>query len=324
MPNRKSRKDLPSRVYFKNNAYYFVTLNKKWIRLGKNYIEALQEYTKLNQSNKPVFTMGQLFDRYLIEIIPTKAKATQEDNLNSLKFLRLAFGEMLPSEITPQDIYAYMDARKAPVRANRDKALLSHVFKKAIRWGVTDFNPCRDVESNPEKPRDRLVTPGEFWLVHDLCENPMLRVAMKLAAITGLRQNKILSLEVKHLKETCIEIDSGKRGLKLSIERTDELNEVLTEAQNIYDISSIYIIHTRKGQPYSSSGFKSIWKRWRDKALDNGLKESYTFHDLRAMAGSETNDIDLLGHKNKSTYYRVYKRGFTKVKPVSIRQKGSN
>lgn len=314
----RKRTDLPKRVYFKNGSYFFVTKEGKWINLGKSYIDALVEYAKINNDNTPVFTMNQLFDKYLVEIIPTKAKNTQKDNISSLKFLRIAFGHMLPDEITPQDIYAYMDARKAPVRANRDKALLSHVFKKAIRWGVTTINPCRDVESNKETPRDRLVTPEEFWLVHDICENKMIRVAMKLAAITGLRQNKILSLQVKHLKEDCIEIDSGKRGLKLSIKRTTELNEVLKEASSIHRVSSLYIIHKKDGQPYSTSGFKAIWKRWRDKALENGLTESFTFHDLRAMAGSSTDDFDLLGHKDKSTFHRVYRRAPVPVEPVKL------
>jgi len=307
-------------MYYKNNAYYYVDKNNKWHRLGSNYIESILAYAERNSTNKPIITMGQLFDRYLAEIIPTKAPRTQEDNINSFKFLRLAFSDMMPAEISPQDIYAYMDAREAPVRANRDKALLSHVFKKAIRWGVIENNPCRDVESNPEKPRDRLVTQEEFWLVYDLCKNPTVKAAMKLAAITGLRQNKILSLHASHIKIDCIEIDSGKRGLKLSIERTEELNEALIEAKNIHTISSLYVLHTKKGKPYSSSGFKSMWKRTRDYALKNGLKESFTFHDLRAMAGSNTDNDDLLGHKNKSTFHRFYRRAPVKVLPVSIKK----
>jgi len=340
---RTKRKDLPDYVYFQHGAYYFV-VNNKWMPLGKDYVAAMIKYTELNSDNKHIFTMGQLFDKYTIEIIPGKAKATQEDNLSSMKFLRTAFSHMQPEEITPQDIYAYMDARNAPVRANRDKSLLSHVFKKAIRWGVLKTNPCRDVESNPETPRKRLITHEEFWAVYDFIPHPMIKIAMIISGLTGLRQNKVLSLTKSlHIKKDKIEIDSGKRGLELSIERTEEVNQALMDAEKIHSVKSIFIIHKKDGQPYTRNGFKTMFGRWMDRASGHYiqqedetdedfqarekrmlkryppiLEERFTYHDIRAMAGSNTDNDDLLGHRNKSTFHRVYRRKAVEVTPVSL------
>lgn len=68
----------------------------------------------------------------------------------------------------PQDIYASMDARRAPIRANREKPLLSHVFRYTIRWGCAAANPCQLVSSNREWPRSRYVEDSELQTVYDL------------------------------------------------------------------------------------------------------------------------------------------------------------
>ena len=343
MRKRTKRKDLPAYVQYKHGAYYFI-MDKKWVPIGKDYISAMIKYAELNSDNKPIFTMGPLFDKYVCEIVPTKALRTQEDNLSSFKFLRMAFSHMRPEEITPQDIYAYMDARNAPVRANRDKSLLSHVFKKAIRWGVVKLNPCRDVESNPEKPRERLIEHEEFWAMYEFVPNQMIKAAMVISGLTGLRQNKVLSLKRDiHLKPGGMEVDSGKRGLKLDFEYTDELLLALKFADSIHDVESDFVIHKADGKPYTRDGFKCMFVRWMDRATGHYiqkenesslafqsrksrmlemyppiLKERFTYHDIRAMAGSNTDNDDLLGHKNKATFHRVYRRKAVSVTPVSL------
>ena len=44
---RKSRTDLPNRVYQKHGSYYFVDKANRWHRLGKGYAEAMLAYAKL-------------------------------------------------------------------------------------------------------------------------------------------------------------------------------------------------------------------------------------------------------------------------------------
>ena len=52
-----------------------------------------------------------------------------------------------------------MDWRKdAPVRANREKALFSHIFNKAREWGYTAApNPCAGVKGFTERGRDAYI-----------------------------------------------------------------------------------------------------------------------------------------------------------------------
>ncbi len=70
--------------------------------------------------------------------------------------------------------------------------MLSHAYTKAIRWGLADDNPCRQVERNKEKPDDRYITDTEFMAVYRLAPGPV-RDAMAIAYITGQRQADVLS-----------------------------------------------------------------------------------------------------------------------------------
>jgi len=54
---RKTRHDLPSRVYSKHGAFYFVDRDNRWHRLGKGYAEAMLAYAKLLELDTSTTTM---------------------------------------------------------------------------------------------------------------------------------------------------------------------------------------------------------------------------------------------------------------------------
>lgn len=88
---------------------------------------------ELEAKEKPVdlTTMKGIFDRYVRDVSPKKGERTQKDNMAELKQLRPTFDEAPIDSITPFNIAGYRDARSAKVRANREIALLSHVFNMA-------------------------------------------------------------------------------------------------------------------------------------------------------------------------------------------------
>jgi hypothetical protein len=106
--------------------------------------------------------------------LPTKAPLTQRDNLIQLSKL-CKFFDAPPApldEITPQHIRQYLDWRKtAPVRANREKALLSHIFNKARDWGYTAApNPCAGVKGFTERGRDAYIEDAIYKAVWDAAD----------------------------------------------------------------------------------------------------------------------------------------------------------
>ena len=169
---RKSRRDLPERVYHKHGAYFFVEPNGKWNKLEKTLPEALAEYGKMIEPEN-LNTMGQIMDRYLAEVVPEKAATTQESQTRYIRRLREVFGYMKPDEIKPKDIYRYRDIRQnknGKATANKEKETLGSIFSKAIEWGITEKNPCKVVKGFPseddlqklDKKRSRR---GQIWAV---------------------------------------------------------------------------------------------------------------------------------------------------------------
>lgn len=125
----------------------------KWIRLGKTEAEAYKALSDLRAPNR---NMLAIFERYERERLPKKAKATQDGQRRQLSNLKSTFGHMEPHKVRPAHIAAFHDAlgQTAPVSANRHLALLSDVFKFALRIGAVDLNPCRCLGRHEECPRD--------------------------------------------------------------------------------------------------------------------------------------------------------------------------
>ena len=144
-----------------------------------------------------VHTFEVIALRYEREVMPTKAARTQRDNLKEPDRLRSVFGAVLIESIKPHHVRAYLDKRgeHAKARANREKALLSHLFNKAREWGYTDApNPCQGVKGFTESGRDRYVTDAEFQAVHAKAD-ATLQDAMDIALLTGQRPADVLKIQ---------------------------------------------------------------------------------------------------------------------------------
>lgn len=317
---RQHRLDLPQRMRQKHGAYYFVDRAGKWHHLGREYHAAIAKFAELNSERSPLTTIGKVMDRYQAEVIPTKAPRTQKDNLRELELLRAVFGHMRPGDVTPVDIYGYMD-RRPPVRANREKALLSHVYRYAIRWGAAAENPCRKVSRNTETPSGRYVEPADFEAAYAIMPATM-QCAMDLALLTGLRQGDILGLKRTDCRDDGILVQTSKTGRKILFAWNDELRDVVERCKKLPSkIATVWLIHNRDGQPYTGSGFRAIWQRRMRNAVERGtIQTRFAFKDLRTTAASDSEDDNLLGHDDRKTLYRHYKRKPLKVVPLTRRK----
>jgi hypothetical protein len=323
---RKSNKHLPERVYIKHGAYYFVDANNKWLRLGKTFPEAMAKWAEV--INKPVriAKMNDLFDRYMLEVAPKKAPATYKSNLREIKPLRIAFGNFSPEDITQVLVYQYKDARAnagAPVAANREKALLSAVFSKAIEWGIVTKNPCWHVKRNKETPRQHTPTDEEIEAVKKVASDVGKGMAW-LSRLTALRMVDLLSFKLTSITETGIELVLSKTKVRWECEWDDQLRSCFDFIRKIKrPIKGMYLFCNRKGQPYTQDGFESIWQRDMQRALDQKVIEvRFQFRDLRRKAlrdaekkyGKDYARM-LAGHLNEKTT-TIYLGKTIRVKPL--------
>lgn len=294
---RKLRTDLPECVYFRSGAYYYV-IGGVWTRLGKTYKEAMLAWAELvKQPGGPVVTVSDLLDRYTLEVIPTKSERTQKDNRNELRYLRAFFGSMPVRGVRPKHVAEYISTREAKVRANREVALLSHAFNKAILWEIATTNPCSVPGlRNIEKPRDRYVTDEEIEHFKEWCPE-WLKTYIDLKLLLGLRKQDMLELHWAGMDDRSIFVHTQKTGVKLAIARTTEVNSVLGRILT----KSGHLFQTTSGKAYSSEGFDSAWQRAKAKYLSNG-GQPFNEHDLRGKVATDMNNLEsaknLLGHSS--------------------------
>ncbi|MGH8654187.1 MAG: tyrosine-type recombinase/integrase [Gammaproteobacteria bacterium] len=322
---RKHRRDLPQRVYFDHGSYFFVPGKGGKVNLGREFVQAMARWAEIVGRPAHINTMSEIMDRYMREVAPLKSACTFRYNVEEIRNLRKVFGHMRPEDIMPPHIYAYMDERKAPVRANREKALLSHVFQYAIRWGVAKENPCRQVSRNPEKPRNRYVTDDELDLFLSVCP-PFLQAYVGLKRLTGLRCGDMLSIKLSDLIDEGLIVTQNKTGTRLLYGWARELRAAVDVVTRLpRPVRGMHLFCTRRGQPYTPTGFRSIWQRAMAKAVATGL-ERFTEHDLRAKVITDARELGqdaqrIAGHKSSAMTDRYVKvRTVERVDP--LRPKG--
>lgn len=306
---------LPARVYRKHGAYYYVDYARKWHRLGKTEAEMYRRLGEVLDGRGD--TISQVLARYERDVLPKKAASTQKVQRRQLGYLREVFGAMRLGDVKRKHIARYLDQRSSPTQGNREIALLSHAYTKAIRWGLADDNPCRQVERNKEKPDDRYITDTEFMAVYRLAPGPV-RDAMAIAYITGQRQADVLSLSRSQLSDDGIEFKQAKTGARVLVEWTPALRKAVNRSLGRRGVESMrWVILSERGQRYTSSGFQTAWQKLMRKAVEAGaISERFTFRAIRAKARSDGDDKYLLGHVNPDAMARIYQRKARRVRAV--------
>jgi len=321
--NRTTNKDLPRGMTLKAGRYYHVTTiaPRIWTPLGKDRAKAFLLWARMEggQPDTSIRTFDAIARRYETEVIPTKARRTQTDNLKEIARLRAVFGRMQIDAIKPHHVRAYMDKRgeQAKARANREKALLSHIFNKAREWGYTDMtNPCQGVKGFKESGRDRYVSDSEFQAVWDKADQT-LRDAMDLALLTGQRPADVLKIKREDLRDGALWIVQNKTKAKRAIELTGKL-AALIERINARprERLSAWLIQDDDGKPLGTFGLRSRFDKARRAA---GVE--FQFRDIRAKAATDTGDLahsqKLLGHRNREmTEHYVRQRIGERVQPL--------
>ena len=151
--------------------------------------------------------IGELLDKYQLNILPNKALRTQYDYSKYIVNVRKVFGHMLVQDIKPHHIYAYVDKRsKKKVNskgkrvggltiAKREMAMFTDAYTYAVRLGIVDRHPFKnEVQYETEKARTRYIENwelNEFLSLEPKRQNDLSLVihgytAFKL--VTGLRQ----------------------------------------------------------------------------------------------------------------------------------------
>lgn len=299
-PSRK----LPQHMHEKDGSYYYVTSangNRKWIPLGKDLATAMLKWVELEsipESELEDVTFSIPAARFERDVIPTKSPKTQEEYTRQLRTLIAVFGSMPIAAITPQHVRRYLDERGAKVSANREKALLSTIYNRAREWGYTSApNPCAGVKGHRETGRDRYVEDDEYMRVYETACQP-LRDAMDLAYYTGQRPADVLKCQSADIKNGALWIRQNKTSTPLRVQIIGELESIIGRMFERADtlppgtVKSPYLVQDERGRGLTYASLKYRFSKARSKAR----VEYYQFRDLRSKAGTDTDEVNGIGH----------------------------
>ncbi len=368
MPRKRKsiNKGLPTRWGILHKAYYYYVPtgmepfwdNKKLFRLGGTLAEAYSTWSeRLNLLEFPehISRIGELLDRYLVEVVPHKAPASQQANQQQINTLRGVFGDMPLKPFPPKLIYQYVARRSVKrrdpkdgimrggrVAAHREVEVLSHAYTKAVEWGYIDRHPFKnEIRLTGEKPRTRYVEDWEILacLALDTKRKKgsvlLVQAYLRLKLLTGMAQGDLLRLTEEHLKPDGIhnqrhktKESSGKRTIYAWSTELRTTIQAIRDARPNHPTS--YLFCTRQGKPYinertgKAPGWKSMWQRFLARVIEEtDVVEHFTEHDLRAKVSSDADSLEharaLLAHADSKTTERVYRRKPEVVTPVKGR-----
>lgn len=258
-------------------------------------------------------TVGEMIDKYLVEVLPHKKRNTQLSQGPQLAFWKGLLGTMTLAEVrTPQVAEAKaLLLPRSNSTVNSYLSALSHVYTMACKeWEWCETNPVKNVWRLPEgNPRTRFLSAverGRLLFYTRVSSCIMLHTIVVVTLSTGPRKSEVRCLKFSDYNPQLHEVylDETKGGERRRVPLFGLARELMATAYEGRKPGQIYFFpspHDRR-RPID---FRYSW----EKALERAQIENFCFHDLRhstasylAWQGATLQDIqEILGHKNIGT-----------------------
>lgn len=300
-------------MHEKHGAFYLVR-NNKWHRLAGNLHDALVEYARLT-AGPDRGALGELVTKTLADMKLTVASTTFKNYASCSRRVLESFAEFTPQQVKPHHIARFLDDNKTtPSMANLLRSFLKGMFQRAVRWGIVEANPVRDIAQFKTRKRDRYITADEYKRIREFA-TPTLACLMDLAYITGQRMGDCRHVKYADISEAGVFIKQQKTGARVLIAMTPDLAEVIATARALHQsVKGLTLFHRRDGTPIP---YGTLYHQWRNACRDAKVEDA-NFHDIRAAAATDANaqGLDsrtLLGHTTESSHNRYLRSKETKV-----------
>lgn len=311
----------------KTITFRYHPIGAKPINLGTDRAEACRRVLEMNGQADDSGTIARLWEHYKASPKWRGLKErTQADFEAYSKPLLAVFGGVHAASITAPDVSRYLNVERAsaPVRANREVSLLGNLIALAIRRGEALANPCRggQVERNTERPRTVAPSRSDIDALVRFAEAkggqwPVITMAAEFAALAGSRQIEFLSLYWPQFSTDEVRLRRAKQ--RKGVEKVEQISvspALLALRNRLQAVAKDGKVGTvfpnRHGNPYTASGFASMWgKLMREAIAKKVIGRRFTFHDLRAHYTTQHQEQE--GklpnlHASPTTTAKVYER----------------
>jgi integrase len=306
----------------KTVSYRYHPVGGTPVKLGTDKLAAIQQVLDMSGRSGDAGTFAELWRLYKVSPEWLKlAEATRTDYEQCWKQLEPRFAAAAPARVRPTDVNRYLRVERvdAPVRANREMALLSNLFNLGISRGDLDTNPCRQVRRNTETPRSEAPETDQLkafvdWLTQQGGQRKVTAQMAEFVAYGGSRRvefRRIVWPQIDRPGRVIRVLRAKQRGQVIwdKIEIGPRMEDLLDRIQRG---KAEFVFCNRFGNPYTEKGFKANWGRFMREAMKaKVISKRFTFHDLRAYYATTHKEErgthpDL--HKNTATTARIYDR----------------
>ena len=221
---------------------------------------------------------------------------------NMIEIWKKGFGNVPVKELTQHKIEKFLNDRMeenglSPATRNRHLTMLSAMFNKGKKWGLTTDNPCDGIGRLRENgARTRFLDQKE---IHNLLEfaSDTLKPILITALYTGMRRGEILNLKWPDVdfKNRIITVQESKSGKKRMLQMTNTLCETLKVLPTRFQKGYVFPSPVKEGQPLYD------FKRQFRNAVKKAGVDDFRFHDLRHTFASHLvmSGVDLMTVKEQ-------------------------
>lgn len=280
--------DIPG-VTEKDGRYYKIVKNK-WHALTRidEGINALLRCLEDFDPFRPG-TIRELIAMYRALGMVELKSATVVDYERILLRLEHHFGHMQIESLKPNQVAHFLERRKKAgkggVRANREMAVLAAAYNFGMRNLYCEYNPCKGIARNKERPKKGVVSNEAFLDVFNRA-NEAFQDLIAADYLSAVRQTDIIAWSrTKHMTAAGIDYVQSKTRKPHLVEWSSALRYFVERA--IARQPEVDLIFTNtEGEPWTVSAISSQLAR---------LKSPWCFKDLRAKAQTDSAH-SVLGH----------------------------
>jgi integrase len=146
-------------------------------------------------------TFAELAERYVEHYAKRRNKSWAQADKLIRRHALPRWGNLQAASISRADVRAMMSRIEAPVLANQVLAAVSAVFSWAVKQEVVGTNPCRGVDRNATRSRERVLSESElprFWSAFDDA-GLVVGTALKVVLLTGQRPGEVRLMRREHI-----------------------------------------------------------------------------------------------------------------------------
>jgi integrase len=148
-------------------------------------------------------TFAELAGKYVEQYAKKHNKSWRQAAALVERFTLPRWGKLQAATITRGDVKMLMARIEAPIVANQTLAAISAIFSWGMREEIVAANPCKLVERNPTKDRERVLSASElprFWQAFDAVDG-VEGSALKTILLLGQRPGEVSCMRREHIKD---------------------------------------------------------------------------------------------------------------------------